>query len=369
MEISAADNPYPELDVGRCLERVACAIARDAAVEVARIGSLFTLFFRRGPVRNMADARACDTAAFAAFFTPCWSGAFTCRRRNLRRRSFDGIRSKDGIRRGGDASLAAPEPRSLIGRMMGGRSLMPPRCLLIPRRSLSGTVAVLLGLVGARVSQPFSRAVVANGPLLLPFAAFPLDELAIGFSVADGYPVQSVPPPKLLHSFDSSMDRRPVAVCPSRVHGAIPRIRRDRIQMCCGRFVERAAVGFAVHALPIDDESRILAPGVSWARKDWCRADPCPRESPRRPLPVASVAAGSGPSPKASSFVSRSQSASESASDAALVDAMSQRAMPFMVAVQGRGMPAMSRGGRSWASPCTHGGFVGRRKSLLAIGE
>jgi glutamate-1-semialdehyde 2,1-aminomutase len=71
LEILRRDNPYPELErLGRCLEEgLRAAIAqRDAAVEVARIGSLFTLFFRRGPVRNMADARACDTAAFAAFF-------------------------------------------------------------------------------------------------------------------------------------------------------------------------------------------------------------------------------------------------------------------------------------------------------------
>jgi len=29
---------------------------------------MWTLFFRRGPVRNWADASACDTARFAVFF-------------------------------------------------------------------------------------------------------------------------------------------------------------------------------------------------------------------------------------------------------------------------------------------------------------
>jgi glutamate-1-semialdehyde 2,1-aminomutase len=35
---------------------------------VARVGSMWTLFFRQGPVRNWADASACDTARFAVFF-------------------------------------------------------------------------------------------------------------------------------------------------------------------------------------------------------------------------------------------------------------------------------------------------------------
>jgi len=33
-----------------------------------RIGSMFCLFFRKGPIRNLADAKASDTAAFAKFF-------------------------------------------------------------------------------------------------------------------------------------------------------------------------------------------------------------------------------------------------------------------------------------------------------------
>jgi glutamate-1-semialdehyde 2,1-aminomutase len=39
--------------------------ARDAAACVQRVGSMITLFFTRGPVRAWADAKACDTKAFA----------------------------------------------------------------------------------------------------------------------------------------------------------------------------------------------------------------------------------------------------------------------------------------------------------------
>jgi glutamate-1-semialdehyde 2,1-aminomutase len=35
---------------------------------VARVGSMWTLFFGPAPVRRWADAAACDTARFARFF-------------------------------------------------------------------------------------------------------------------------------------------------------------------------------------------------------------------------------------------------------------------------------------------------------------
>jgi glutamate-1-semialdehyde 2,1-aminomutase len=35
---------------------------------VQRVGSLLTLFFRQGPVRNFAEASAGDTGRYAAFF-------------------------------------------------------------------------------------------------------------------------------------------------------------------------------------------------------------------------------------------------------------------------------------------------------------
>ncbi len=36
-----------------------------------RIGSLFCLYFTRGPIRNLADAQKCDVKAFAKFFHSC----------------------------------------------------------------------------------------------------------------------------------------------------------------------------------------------------------------------------------------------------------------------------------------------------------
>jgi glutamate-1-semialdehyde 2,1-aminomutase len=45
------------------------AIARHGyPCSVARVGSMWTLFFGRGPVRNWADAAACNTVRFATFF-------------------------------------------------------------------------------------------------------------------------------------------------------------------------------------------------------------------------------------------------------------------------------------------------------------
>lgn len=39
-----------------------------------RLGSMFSLFFTAGPVRNLADAKTSDTAAFAHFFHHCLAG-------------------------------------------------------------------------------------------------------------------------------------------------------------------------------------------------------------------------------------------------------------------------------------------------------
>jgi glutamate-1-semialdehyde 2,1-aminomutase len=71
LAILRRDNPYPELDrLGHALEEGVRAVADrgDLALEVARLGSLFTLFFRRGVVRSLAEARDCDTTAYAAYF-------------------------------------------------------------------------------------------------------------------------------------------------------------------------------------------------------------------------------------------------------------------------------------------------------------
>ncbi len=64
-------SPYTELE--RKTERL-CAGLQAAAEEagiphaIQRVGSMFTLFFRSGPVRNYADALASDTDRFARYF-------------------------------------------------------------------------------------------------------------------------------------------------------------------------------------------------------------------------------------------------------------------------------------------------------------
>jgi glutamate-1-semialdehyde 2,1-aminomutase len=71
LAILRRDNPYPTLErLGADLEAgVRGVVDRlGAAAQIARLGSLFTLFFRRGAVRSLADAKGCDTKAFAAYF-------------------------------------------------------------------------------------------------------------------------------------------------------------------------------------------------------------------------------------------------------------------------------------------------------------
>jgi glutamate-1-semialdehyde 2,1-aminomutase len=36
-----------------------------------RVGSMFSLFFTKGPVRDLGDAKKCDTSKFAKFFHYC----------------------------------------------------------------------------------------------------------------------------------------------------------------------------------------------------------------------------------------------------------------------------------------------------------
>ena len=42
--------------------------AGSACFHVAQLGGVFTPFFGPGPIRNLADAKQCDTAAHAKFF-------------------------------------------------------------------------------------------------------------------------------------------------------------------------------------------------------------------------------------------------------------------------------------------------------------
>jgi glutamate-1-semialdehyde 2,1-aminomutase len=71
LEILRRDDPYPNMDrLGRRIEEGVGAATkrRGADIEVSRIGGMFTLFFCRGAVRSLADARRCDTERYAAFF-------------------------------------------------------------------------------------------------------------------------------------------------------------------------------------------------------------------------------------------------------------------------------------------------------------
>jgi glutamate-1-semialdehyde 2,1-aminomutase len=71
MELLRRPGTYERLDeLGARLADGLAAAARDAGVPacVQRVGSMLTLFFTPGPVRDYADARRSDTARFAAFF-------------------------------------------------------------------------------------------------------------------------------------------------------------------------------------------------------------------------------------------------------------------------------------------------------------
>ncbi|WNJ20044.1 glutamate-1-semialdehyde 2,1-aminomutase [Pontibacter sp. G13] len=62
---------YTEIDA--TTEQMANGMAeifteKGVAHNIARLGSMFTLFFREEAVRNFEDAKACDTAAFGKFF-------------------------------------------------------------------------------------------------------------------------------------------------------------------------------------------------------------------------------------------------------------------------------------------------------------
>lgn len=64
-------RPYGALDArcGRLAEGLRAAAAEAGVlVQVQRVGTMFTVFFTAGPVRDYEAARRCDTKAFAAFF-------------------------------------------------------------------------------------------------------------------------------------------------------------------------------------------------------------------------------------------------------------------------------------------------------------
>ncbi len=66
-----AEDPYARMAaLGETLARGfdEAARRRGVAAHCAQLGGLFTVFFGEGPVRNLADARRCDAAAYARFF-------------------------------------------------------------------------------------------------------------------------------------------------------------------------------------------------------------------------------------------------------------------------------------------------------------
>jgi glutamate-1-semialdehyde 2,1-aminomutase len=70
-EIERDADLYDRLErLGAQLEEGLSAAIRASGVpcHVARVGSMWTLFFCEGPVRTWSDAARCDTARFARFF-------------------------------------------------------------------------------------------------------------------------------------------------------------------------------------------------------------------------------------------------------------------------------------------------------------
>ena len=71
LEILRDENPYPRLaTLGRQLADGVNRIAaeKNLALHCAQRGGMFTPFFRREPVRNLEDSKACDKKAYAACF-------------------------------------------------------------------------------------------------------------------------------------------------------------------------------------------------------------------------------------------------------------------------------------------------------------
>ncbi len=71
IELLIAENPYPslaELGAELAVKVNDAAVAKGLPLHVAKMGGVFTVFFRRNPVRNLDETKECDTAAYAEFF-------------------------------------------------------------------------------------------------------------------------------------------------------------------------------------------------------------------------------------------------------------------------------------------------------------
>ncbi|MCF7817360.1 MAG: glutamate-1-semialdehyde 2,1-aminomutase [Kiritimatiellales bacterium] len=71
IELLRDENPYPCMaELGKQLAEGINRIAAEKGLDLhcARRDGMFTPFFRKAPVRNLADAKACDTKAHARYF-------------------------------------------------------------------------------------------------------------------------------------------------------------------------------------------------------------------------------------------------------------------------------------------------------------
>ncbi len=71
LQVLERENPYPRLEAlaRRAAETINRAAAdRNLALHCAQVAGLFTLYFRRGPVHSLADAKGSDTKAYATNF-------------------------------------------------------------------------------------------------------------------------------------------------------------------------------------------------------------------------------------------------------------------------------------------------------------
>lgn len=71
IELLRSENPYPHMaKLGRQLAEGLNRVAKEKgqAIHCAQRDGMFTPFFRHAPVRNLADAKACDTQAHARYF-------------------------------------------------------------------------------------------------------------------------------------------------------------------------------------------------------------------------------------------------------------------------------------------------------------
>lgn len=71
LRLLTEENPYPAIDsLGRQLAEGihSQAMPHDSRPHCARLGGMFTIFFTERPVGNLAQAKRCDTRAYARFF-------------------------------------------------------------------------------------------------------------------------------------------------------------------------------------------------------------------------------------------------------------------------------------------------------------